>query len=99
MKIDFDAALLNAAGTDLIDGESGEPIRLLTVAIGALTRPTKTDQNSSLDQKVKVFRLAQQVAPGGVHDLSPEDVALLRQRINEAFPSPAIVGAAADLLS
>lgn len=100
MKVQLLETLKSVKGQDLIDGEGGKPITLEAVILSALTTPTRNDQSSSLDAKVSVFKLAQKVASANAEsvDLSPEDVSIIRGRINDVFASPIVVGAALEHL-
>jgi len=101
MKIDLSKALLSFAGKPLSDGsEEGKTVTLDTVVLTALMSVTKEDQNAKSEQKVMVFKLGQKVAAakGKVVDLTPEELTLIRARINAVYAAPIIVGAAMELL-
>lgn len=93
MKRDFDALILK------LDGEPFEDkATLKTVAFLSVTTPLQEDSMLPVEQKMKLYGLAQKVHRGGIVDLSAEDMALLKSRIGSVFNNVVVIGRAFDLL-
>lgn len=87
MKIDFSQKIIGPDGAEL-------DIHLGQVALQALN---STKEALSLDQAVRRGTLALLVANGGEHDVSPEDVTLIRSLLAAVW-TPVIVTRAATML-
>jgi hypothetical protein len=96
MKLNFDAEILDLAGKPLPNGPDG-PMTLATIACSALIGVMQDDQSLPADDKVKMFRLAQQAIKAGVQEVKVEDVTLLKRRIGKMY-GPLVVGRAYDLI-
>lgn len=82
----------------LPDGKQFEPpVTLRGAMFGAMTANLRSDQNLSMDDKLKVHRLAKRLAKDGDVELSTDEVTQIKQRINEGWGC-AYLGAAWDLL-
>lgn len=90
---DFNAPLKN------LDGEPFEDLETLhRIALFACTTVLPKDQHQSMEEKIKLYGLAQKIHPGGEIELTAEQIVLLKTRI-AAFPlSPIAIGRAIDLL-
>jgi hypothetical protein len=100
MQIDFSQALTNLDGTPLaqanLEGGQPIPITLRLTATEALCRPTD-ERGMTGAQKFERFSLALRINQGDPVELTPEEVATIKQRIGETMP-PIIVGRAYQLL-
>ena len=90
MKIDFSQSIIGPDGEDL-------GFHLGKVALSALNAPPAKDVVLALDMATRRGNLALLVAGGGEHDISPEDSALIRSLLPNAW-SPVVVARAAKLL-
>lgn len=95
MKVNFDLALTDFDGNDLT--EKNETFRLKRAAIEALMVmfPEERDEG---EHKYKRFDLASRVHKGGEQEVTPEEAALIKQRIGKLY-GPAVVGPAYKLLN
>ncbi len=87
MKIDFSQKITGPDG-----GELGP--HLGQIALGALN---STKEPLSLEQSMKRGNLAIKVAEGGEHEVTPEDVALIRSLLATVW-NPVVVARAAAML-
>jgi hypothetical protein len=81
MKIDFDVKL-----KDPMDKEFSDGATVKAAAYAALSSQIQEDQMMSMDQKLKLYRLTQKIAPGGVIDLPAEDIATIKTRAAKVLP-------------
>lgn len=93
MKRNLDAQILNFDGKPFDDAPTLGGLCFL-----AVTAPQEADARLPLDQKLKLFGLAQKVHAGGVTDLSAEDIALLKARAGTSPLSIVAVGRVCELL-
>ena len=94
MKIDFGAMLTQLNNTDPIINENKEPFTLGQACVNALLQPTA---NLSAMEKIKRARLAERAYDQGEVEVSPEDLALIRQCVGETY-APLLVMKAYRLL-
>jgi hypothetical protein len=92
MKIDFEVKLKDPMGKDFSDGAT-----VKAAAYAAMTAQLPEDQQMQMDAKLKLYRLTQKIAEGGVLDLPAEDIATIKQRASKALPLIGF-GALADAL-
>jgi hypothetical protein len=92
MKIDFDKMLLMPNGKEFSDSAT-----VATASYAALTSQLPEDQQLSQDAKLKLYRLTQKIANGGLLDLTAEDVSTIKARAAKALPMIGF-GALADAL-
>jgi len=71
---------------------------LRTLCTQALWNPLKGDESASVEQKTKCAMLAVKIHGEDVVDLSAEEISLVKERINRAYPHPGIVARAHELL-
>jgi hypothetical protein len=92
MKIDLEKKLLDARGKEFTDGAT-----VAMAALNALSAPHPSDQQQTMEQAYKRWKLLQVLGKGGVADLTAEDVAEIKKR---AVGSLGIIafGALADAL-
>jgi hypothetical protein len=81
MKIDFERKLLTPKGEEFSDKAT-----VATAAYAALSAPLPEDQAMPMDVKMKLYRLTQTVAAGGILDLSLEDIVTIKARACKALP-------------
>lgn len=91
MKINFNQPLKNFDGTDAKHGEA--PLTLALVCALALNNAKATDGKQALERG----QMAIMVFGGGEHEVTPEQCAMCRAVLHEAW-SPAIVAQAHDML-
>lgn len=87
MKIDFSQKIKGPDGKET-------DVDLAQVALAALNN---TKEALSLDQSMKRGNLALKVAGGGEHEVTPEDVTLIRSLLSAVW-SPITVARAAAML-
>ncbi len=92
MKRDLDLPMIDLQGNPFADGAT-----LKTVAFVSITATLPSDDRMPVDQKLRLYRLAAKIAPGGVIELTVEELALLKDRIGSALTLMA-VGKAFELL-
>ncbi len=94
MKVDFSQPIsirgINVHFTEGKDATLGEACR---IALNA-----QSDSKRSIEQMVKIGRLALSIAEADVVDISPEDITEIRKRLPDAFPSPELVVTIYDML-
>jgi len=90
MKVDVTQGLTALDGEPL-ENEDQEPIVLRTVAINALMGVMEGDNSMTGEQKLKNWVLAQRLQKEDSPDLTPEELASIKERIGKAF-GPAVVG-------
>lgn len=95
MKIDLSTVICDLDGKP-IKAADAKDFTVGMCACNALLTPDAKDETSGED-KVKRFRLAERVYEGGEQDLSVEDIALLKQLIGKIYP-PLTVGRAFEVL-
>lgn len=93
MKIDLSTTILDLDKKPIKDGE--KDFTLATACCNALLTPEQGE--TSGEEKVKRFRLAEKVYDGGEQELSVDDVALLKKLIGKIYP-PLVVGRAFEIL-
>jgi hypothetical protein len=99
MKINFDSELKALDGAALqTGGNESKPFTLKLAAVEALMRDTDQDAKQSGEQKLKRFDLAERIFKGGEIEITPEEAALIKERIGKGF-TPAVVGPAFRLLN
>lgn len=96
MKIDFNKVLLDADDKPIKAREgSEEPATLLLVAKVALQESAQQDTPES---KLKAFDLLMHVRKGGVVEITPEQSAMLKERVGRVY-GPLIYGRATEILN
>ncbi len=112
MKIDLDqkiklletATIRNERGAsiairDYYDDGSGADMTLAQVcARGLVNAPPPKGKELSAEDKLKRFKLATALIDGGTQDISVDDLKLLKDCINAAYPQPPIVAQAHAML-
>lgn len=109
MKINLDAPVrqldgspFKQAGPPMADGQPTVidwNCTLKDVVMGALVAQLADDRNLSIDDKVRIYRLAQQLHPlRGTHDFKLDDVKAWKDRCNKMYPGPQLFGVISDLL-
>jgi hypothetical protein len=96
MKINFDAFLIHLDGKPLTD-KNGD-VNLKTVAVESLMVVIESDRTTKGEVKFMRYKLAEKVNSGGEVELTPEEAAMLKQRIGDVFGT-AVVGPAFKLLN
>lgn len=92
MKIDFDRKLMTPQGIEFTDKAT-----VATAAYASLSAQLPEDSQMSMDAKLKMYRLTQAVANGGIVDLTSEDIVTIKTRAAKALPLIGF-GALADAL-
>jgi len=92
MKIDFDKVLLTPMGVEFSDKAT-----VATAAYAALSATLPEDAQMPMDAKLKLYRLTQAIANGGVVDLTAEDIVTIKTRASKSLPMIGF-GALADAL-
>jgi hypothetical protein len=94
-SIDFTQPLISVDGKPLhISGEKDSPVATLgDVSISALEAISDEDRNLPGVEKFKRDKLARFIYMNKAAVLSPEDTALIKERIGKIF-GPAVIGAA-----
>ena len=92
MKRDFDTVLLNLMGKPFDDNAT-----LQTVCLMVLTAQLDSDRSQSVQAKLACYKLAQKLLPGGIVDVTSEEITLLKDRVG-AMCSVIVVGRVFDLL-
>lgn len=106
MKIDMAQMILglDSKPVKIVVGadEHGTPIiadaSLRGVCVQALWNPMRGDENKTAEQKIKCAALAQRIVANDTVALSAEDIVLIKDRINQAYPHPGIVAGAYAML-
>jgi hypothetical protein len=99
MQIDLKQQIKDHIGRPIKEAVDAAPLDIATVCIGALTATIDADRKSTLSEKTALFKMASRIANSdGAIEVSPEELAILRKRVNDAFPSPILVGAAMQIL-
>lgn len=92
MRRNLNSPMTKFDGTPYDDGAT-----LRDVAFGALQAPLPGDERMDGKGKLAIYALAAKVHAGGVVDLNAEELALLKSRVEAAYP-PLVVGKAVELL-
>ncbi len=113
MKIDLDQKIRLLENTATIRNDRGRVIETrecyddgigadMTLAQvcarGLINAPPPKGQEFSVDDKLKRFKLASALIDGGTQDISVDDLKLLKDCINAAYPQPPIVAQAHAML-
>lgn len=94
MKRNFDAPMLDPQGNAYADEATLKTVAFMALqAAGSL----KSDEHMTVQQKLDIYRLTNLIVQGGVIDLSPEDLVLLKDRIGKAL-NPMVVGKSFEML-
>lgn len=96
MKINFDAVLHHIDGKPLKTQES--EMTLKTASVESLMAIIREDEQATGAVKLARYELAVKVNAGGEVDLTPEEAAILKDRIGKVF-GVAVVGPAYKLLN
>lgn len=97
MQVDLNRKLIDFRGNTILD-QDGSPMTLRKAASFALVATLAGDERASLDDKLNRETLAARLWQGEVLELTVEQAALVKSRINATFPSPLLVGAAVRAL-
>lgn len=81
MKVNLDQVLKNPKGEPFADNAT-----LGMAAYSALGAQLPTDGQLPADKKQAVFRISVAIANGGEVELTAEDIALIKDRANQALP-------------
>lgn len=92
MKRNLDQEMLNIDGKPFSDKAT-----LKTVLFQAITAPLEADQRLPAEKKMQLYSLAQRIHLGGVAEFTAEELALLKDRVNQCYPI-VVVGAAFTIL-
>jgi hypothetical protein len=95
MKHNFKTILSGLGGVNLRSQEGDLTLR--EVSLTALLMP-HNGENPTADQKLKRHKLAMTIHSDDVVNVTAEDVAMLKDLINRAYPSPLVVGSAYAIL-
>lgn len=96
MKIDFSKQILTIDEQPMTRSNVDDTkVDLAWVCVTALL----ADSEGSIDDKTKAFALAQRVLKGGEQDISPEEAASIKVRVNAAYKNVTLVARAAALLN
>lgn len=91
MKIDFSAPILGPNDTPIMEG--GKPATLGSIASTALFATLPEDENATATDKALWGNLGLALYAEGKHDLTAEQIALVKKRIGRAFSSLAVARA------
>lgn len=97
MRVDFNRTLVDFMGHTVLDRD-GSPMTLRKASSFALVAALPGDDKAGLDDKLTREGLAARIWQGDAKDLPIEQVAIVKARINIAFPSPLLVAAAIRIL-
>lgn len=99
MKVDFNALITDLAGKPLPQTTDDSPAATLGyIVANALIAVTEASRNEDASKKVKSFDLALKVHAGGVLDFKAEELTLMKEKVNQAYPSALVVARAYELL-
>lgn len=99
MKLNVDQTLKTLDGQVMKDvSTDGEAIdaSLKLALVNALLAPKQEPDSGVV--KIQKYELAKRIYIGGVVELTVEEVALCKKTIEDAFPSPLLVGQVVELL-
>jgi len=87
-----DAILYDLSGKPVsqTDASDSKPATVGFVAVNALLSPVP-GENPSGDEKAQRYALALRLHPGGEHEFTPEDLALIKKLVGQLY-GPLIVG-------
>lgn len=94
MKIDMTQPITDLDGKAMDDGTA----TLGKLCANVCWNPIKGDENANLDQKSKAAFLALKIKDANSVDLTAEEISLIKDRVNRAFPHPGIVARVHALL-
>lgn len=101
MKIDLQQVLQDVDGTTLIDA-SQNAMNLYHVFKTALLSPIDEDKNASPDEKLKMWDLSKRAYKSYTDkinmELTVEDAAFIKARVNKVFLSAVVVGNVNEML-
>lgn len=89
MQRDFSQCFKDLDGSQI--ESNGKALSLRIVAISALQGVYEDEARLPADEKIKRHNLAVKIHADNVVSLTAEDVALIKQLINKAYPSPLVV--------
>jgi hypothetical protein len=92
VKIDLDTKLIDPMGKPFSDNSTA-----LIAAYGSVTASLPEDQQMTPEQKLKLYRLTQKIALGGIVDLSSEEISTIKARAVKVLPVIAF-GVLCDIL-
>jgi hypothetical protein len=99
MKVNFSAPMVDLDGKPILQGAEGsEPAQLKHVALIALGNASDPKQPDDAAKKMRCFDLMVKIANGGELELTPEDAALIKEKIGIGYP-PLIMGRAFEHLN
>jgi hypothetical protein len=90
VKLSLDEVLKDAKGLPFND-----KAKLGDAIYSALNAAMPTDQQLSLPEQMKRYRLLQRIGVGGEIDVTAEDIAMIKDRVSKVFPI-SVVGAVVD---
>ena len=92
MKVNLNEEILNLNGEPFSDAPT-----VGGVLLAALLTPM-ADENPSIEEKVKTYRLAQKIAGADEVDLPMADAVFLRERVGKIMGNVVVVGRVFDAL-
>lgn len=99
MKLDLSRELVDMDGKTLPTSQDGGattvPLTLGIACVEALLRPNEKD---SAVQKMEAYELARKMHKAAAADVTPEQVVVLREKLNLAWPQPLISAQASKML-
>ena len=93
MKRNLNEMILTLDGVPFDDNST-----LKTICFSAVTSPHRSDENSTVEQKMKLYSLAIKINTGGVVDFTAEEISVLKERIGKLFGHVIVFGRAFELL-
>ena len=84
MKVDMTQTLLGVDGNPVHD-ETGEAVVLRALCINALMAVMEEDKNQSGEEKLKADELARRLYNEDMPDLTPEELAKLKERVGKMY--------------
>lgn len=93
MKRNLDLPLLQLDGSPFADAPT-----LKALIFHSITSVIKGDDQAMVETKLKMYRIAQKVAPGGVVDLEIDELAMIKDRIGKACANVIAMGRSFELL-
>jgi len=95
LQRNLDTPILDMLDKPIKAGE--DDMTLKTVALQAILGQLPSDQSMDQAKRLKLWVLAQKVNKGFVQEFSPEDLTLIKERINGTWPT-LVYGRAVEIL-
>lgn len=96
MKINLDAIVLDVFDNEVI--KDGEVQTMKNFVVESIVMPLKSDEGEKAEKKLDRWELAKKCKSGGIVDFNVDELSIIKNRINDSYQNPIILGRFNDLI-